>query len=389
MQTLKLSILLSFIICSNICSANNLQYDVSEPNSSFSDIDTNSLNSLDINEPISYFQYQGLLLEQGVPVYGNYDLEFTLYDTPNDINLVTFPIIIKDVNVIDGHYNVELDFGTGIFDGKPRWLEIWSKSAGSIDSYIMAGQREKLSPIPYALYSYNSEGSTTGSGSRNSLDAADGDPTDAVYVDDIGRVGIGTTTPTEMLDIFGTVQMSGFKMNTGASKGYVLTTNSSGTGTWQSLPSTSSGFTGNGTTNYLTKFTSSNSLGISSIYETSDGLIGFGTTSPAEKLQINGNIRLDSGNYISFYDNNTRIRESSDDLHIEAHDDLYLNPDDDILIFPSGNSGNRVGIGTSSPSVKFEVQGGPIKATGGLIIETRTSDPSNPVTGQIWLRTDL
>jgi hypothetical protein len=35
------------------------------------------------------------------------------------------------------------------------------------------------------------------------------------------------------------------------------------------------------------------------------------------------------------------------------------------------------------------VEGGPIKATGGLIIETRTSDPPSPAVGQIWLRTDL
>jgi hypothetical protein len=50
--------------------------------------------------------------------------------------------------------------------------------------------------------------------------------------------------------------------------------------------------------------------------------------------------------------------------------------------------GGDVGIGTEDPSAKLEVQGGPIKATGGLIIETRTSDPSNPVTGQIWLIVD-
>ncbi|MDD4910165.1 MAG: hypothetical protein PHR44_05750 [Candidatus Omnitrophica bacterium] len=31
---------------------------------------------------------------------------------------------------------------------------------------------------------------------------------------------------------------------------------------------------------------------------------------------------------------------------------------------------------------------GKIKATGGLIIETRTSDPASPETGQVWLRTD-
>jgi hypothetical protein len=32
---------------------------------------------------------------------------------------------------------------------------------------------------------------------------------------------------------------------------------------------------------------------------------------------------------------------------------------------------------------------GQLKAAGGLVIESRTSDPPNPVPGQIWLRTDL
>ncbi len=31
------------------------------------------------------------------------------------------------------------------------------------------------------------------------------------------------------------------------------------------------------------------------------------------------------------------------------------------------------------------VVGGPVKATGGLIIETRDKDPDEPVTGQMWL----
>lgn len=48
-----------------------------------------------------------------------------------------------------------------------------------------------------------------------------------------------------------------------------------------------------------------------------------------------------------------------------------------------------VGIGTTSPTQKLEIVGGPTKTTGGLIIETRTSDPVSPETGRMWLRTDL
>lgn len=52
-------------------------------------------------------------------------------------------------------------------------------------------------------------------------------------------------------------------------------------------------------------------------------------------------------------------------------------------------SDGNVGIGTTNPTTKLDVQGGAINAGGGLIIENRTSDPVNPVSGQIWLRTDV
>ncbi len=50
-----------------------------------------------------------------------------------------------------------------------------------------------------------------------------------------GNVGIGSSIPPQYkLDVGGTAQMTGFKMLTGASNGYVLTSDGSGMGTWQS-----------------------------------------------------------------------------------------------------------------------------------------------------------
>lgn len=45
--------------------------------------------------------------------------------------------------------------------------------------------------------------------SHHSLDAADGDPEDAVHVDNNGNVGIGTVTPSTRLDIIGGVAVGG------------------------------------------------------------------------------------------------------------------------------------------------------------------------------------
>lgn len=46
-------------------------------------------------------------------------------------------------------------------------------------------------------------------GDGHSLDAADGQPADALIVDNDGKVGIGTTTPAERLDVTGNIHTSG------------------------------------------------------------------------------------------------------------------------------------------------------------------------------------
>ena len=118
-----------------------------------------------------------------------------------------------------------------------------------------------------------------------------------LVIDSLGNVGIGTNSPSQMLDVADTVQMSGFKMPTGASDGYVLTSDAAGKGTWQAA---SVGIDGSGATNYLPKFTSSTTLGNSVFYE-SGGKIGLGTTTPDEKLHVVGNIKMVDGNQAAGY----------------------------------------------------------------------------------------
>ena len=60
-----------------------------------------------------------------------------------------------------------------------------------------------------------------------------------VYIEDDGRnyfagtVGIGTTSPSEKLDVSGKTKTINFQMTSGATNGYVLTSDASGNATWQ------------------------------------------------------------------------------------------------------------------------------------------------------------
>ncbi|NUQ48152.1 MAG: hypothetical protein HUU22_19230, partial [Phycisphaerae bacterium] len=58
------------------------------------------------------FTYQGQLKNSGSPANGTYDLEFSLYDGADGAAvLVAGPICVDDVQVVDGLFTAELDFG--------------------------------------------------------------------------------------------------------------------------------------------------------------------------------------------------------------------------------------------------------------------------------------
>ena len=88
--------------------------------------------------------------------------------------------------------------------------------------------------------------------------------------------------------------------------------------------------------------------------------VGIGTTSPSEKLEVNGNIQIsDSDGYLQFNDTNAasgnrirRIYNGEQNLYFSRRNDDGTLEANDMTITSSGN----VGIGTTSPVGKFEVQ---------------------------------
>jgi len=167
------------------------------------------------------FAYQGRLIDGNEPADGLYDLQFKLFDDPNVIlgNQLGSAIDVNDLDVIEGYFTVDLDFGSGIFTRDARWLQMAVRPGDSndVNDFVILSPRQQVKPMPYAIYARDADKLDGHSLSffalsmhrHHSLDAADESPADALYVDDAGNVGIGTTAPASKLDVQGDIHASG------------------------------------------------------------------------------------------------------------------------------------------------------------------------------------
>jgi len=221
--------------------------------------------------------------------------------------------------------------------------------------------------------------------------------TDDLFV--LNNVSVGTQVTATALDIVS------FRMNNGATAGYVLTSDAAGYGTWQALNAVQ----GSGTTNRISKFTSANSIGDSQIFDNGTN-VGIGLTSPAVKLDVNGDIWARNGliidNSIQVGDliEATRIWIDQFRLTLGASSNYVLTSDaagngtwqalnaiggsgtnNYIPRFNSANSvtnsiifdnGTNVGIGTISPTSKLDVNGA-TRFRGSSIIDGNMSVANN------------
>lgn len=173
-----------------------------------------------------------------------------------------------------------------------------------------------------------------------------------------GNIGLGNTAPTQKLHVEGNIRVTGAyydSANGAGSSGQVLS--STGSGTSWITP-----FSGSGTTNYVAKWTSGTAIGDSQIFDNGTN-VGIGTASPAEKLQVNGLVRITNPTYagIEYHNTNgtwelyvgTESGGSGARYNSASSRHTFYNNSSAVLSIVSSN----VGIGTTSPSRLLHVAG--------------------------------
>ena len=273
------------------------------------------------------FTYQGSLrvgpspsIASGTTV--NYDFDFRLCAADLGSCSVAPGLIgidqHADVPVTDGIFTVKLNFtAANAFDGSPRWLQIAIKPAGDPGGYLVLSPRQQLTSVPYAIRSKNSEqlggvaagqylqtngnGSSltnlnagnittgtlaianggTGSATKNFVDLS----TDQTNIGGnkifTGSVGIGTSTLSSKLHVFGSPAVR-ITAEATSNAGFGLMLNSQPK--W-SLATVSPG-----------QFQIFNdAIGQNAVWiDPTNNNVGIGSSTPAAKLEVNGYTKLGS-----------------------------------------------------------------------------------------------
>ena len=96
------------------------------------------------------FTYQGRLGNAGAPADGSHDFEFRLFDAETGGAQIGGDLPRDTVDVTDGVFTVQLDFGDAPFNSAPRWLEIDVRESGG-GTYTTLAPRNRIGASPFAV----------------------------------------------------------------------------------------------------------------------------------------------------------------------------------------------------------------------------------------------
>ena len=245
----------------------------------------------------SGFTYQGQLRENDLPMTGVVDLEFRLFYTDSGGTQVGGTQTYTDVSVVNGLFTAEPDFGVEVFDGNMLWLDVAVRNPAGFGDFTTLSPRQLITRTPYALQAQAASQATA----AFRLDAPDGSPTHAVGVDNVGNVGIGTTSPTTKLHVNGDVGWGGTSTDLASSgqDGIGLYLEQRGSSSAKSKIRLQTSKSGD-LANYSQFFIDPNAGFAFMSLGTGNGNVGIGTTAPAAKLDVRGDIKLGvSGQYFA------------------------------------------------------------------------------------------
>lgn len=332
--------------------------------------------------------YQGRLVKaDGKAEEGTFTMVFVIYSDSIGTNQL-WTATHNAVTVTKGVFNVLLNVPGSLFAGSgDRYLGIKVGTEAEMRPLF------RLTSVAYAIRAHHSDTAQVALSngrviSGNSLDAKDGNPTDVVYVDENGDVGIGTTDPSATLHLESNTETNILLKTTGAASTRIrLQPATNGIGALQNLAgdlnisSLNAIRVGTGSGGYLDG-------GFNERFTIlPGGNVGIKTTTPQAELDVNvGTFRLGSALYSSGYFSGRAIISSDgiDTDLIPAKDDVgevrirdgngagamafsnagnsFINSYSDIqsrnassLLFQT--KGGNVGIGTTNPISKLDVRG--------------------------------
>lgn len=293
------------------------------------------------------FTYQGRLMDTNIPANGLYDLQFKIYDHADPCSGVEVapPVLLEDVEILDGYFTVDVDFGEGVFMGDARWLGVGARPWDSEEPLEDFGDPQPMGPAPHATYADNAgklngklytefaNVDMTGTSGFLPKYASSFQLTKSAIYEQSGNVCIGAVgTTQDKLDVWGDIRIRGGNIKDNAGR-IRITMYSAG------------------------DMSLRDSAGAEVFRISQNSNVGINTGSGSilqQDLEIKGGVFIDhSGSNNPLGDARVAFvvdgKENNDIMHLRDYDS-----DIKVVVKKDG----KVGIGTTEPEQTLEVEGG-------------------------------